>query len=203
MESALTGLGLSGSAGLNAYLPLLILGVMGRLDVMTLNEPYDLLTSIPVLLVVAVLLLIEMTADKVPAVDTLNDGINTLIRPLAGALLFAASTSAVQDVDPTTLTIASLVTGSFSAGSIHAIKATVRPGVTMSTGGIGNFFVSIFEDITSFIVSIFAILLPFIVIFFSLSVVALSGWVVWDIQRTRRYFPQEKRKRKRGLLLDF
>jgi Domain of unknown function (DUF4126) len=194
MESFLTGLGLSGSAGLNAYLPLWIMAVMNRLDMMELQEPYTTLSSYPVIALLTVLLLIEMTADKIPAVDSVNDMIQTIIRPSAGALLFVASTAGVGNADPTLVTVASLLGGGLSAGSVHATKASVRPGITLSTGGIGNFFMSIFEDIISFCVSIFAILIPFIVIFFSMSLVAILGWWVWDGKRTRKYFPKEKHK---------
>lgn len=188
MESILTGLGLSGSAGLNAYLPLFIIGVMTRLDLMKVDEPYDRLASWPILLSLLVLLLIEMTADKIPAVDSINDGINTLIRPAAGAVLMAASTSSVESIDPTASTLLSLFSGSIFAGGTHAIKATTRPAVTLTTGGTGNFVVSFLEDVVSFFVSIFAILLPFIVIFLTMSVAAIIGWWVWDRKRTQRYF---------------
>lgn len=188
MESFLTGLGLSGSAGLNAYLPLLIIGLMVRLDLMEVQEPYDTLASWPVLLVLILLLLIEMTADKIPAVDSLNDGINTLIRPTAGAVLMAASTSSVESTDPTAITIFSLLSGSVFAGGTHAVKAVARPAVTVTTGGTGNFIVSFIEDVISFFVSLFAVLLPFIVIFFAMSMVTIVGWWVWDRKRTRRYF---------------
>lgn len=191
MESYLTGLGLSGSAGLNAYLPLFIIGLMVRFEVMEVKEPYDTLGAWPVLLVLVILLLIEMTADKIPAVDSLNDGINTLIRPTAGALLMASSTSNVESTDATALTLMSILSGSISAGVLHSIKATARPAVTVTTGGMGNFVVSIVEDIISLLVSIFAILLPFLVIFFIMSVVALAGWLYWEMKRTRRYFPRE------------
>lgn len=188
MESFLTGLGLSGSAGLNAYLPLLIIGLMVRLDLMEVQEPYDTLASWPVLLVLILLLLIEMTADKIPAVDSLNDGINTLIRPTAGAVLMAASTSSVESTDPTAITIFSLLSGSIFAGGTHAVKAAARPAVTVTTGGTGNFIVSFIEDVISFFVSVFAVLLPFIVIFFAMSMVTIVSWWVWDRKRTRRYF---------------
>jgi hypothetical protein len=190
MEQFLTGLGLSGSAGLNAYLPLLIIGVMHRLNLMEVAEPYNMLSSPPILALLVILLIIEMTADKIPAVDHMNDMIQTAIRPAAGALLFVSSTSAVESTDPTLLTAASLLTGSISAGSIHMIKATARPAVAFTTFGFGNAIVSLFEDIISFTVSVFAILLPFVVIFFALSVFTLAWWLIWDIRRTRRYFPR-------------
>jgi hypothetical protein len=84
-------IGLSTSAGLNAYLPLLVVALVARCtDLVRLNEPWDVLTSGWVIALLAVLLLIEMTVDKIPGVDTINDGIQTVGRPLAGAILFAA-----------------------------------------------------------------------------------------------------------------
>jgi hypothetical protein len=184
----LTGLGLSGSAGLNAYLPLFIMGVMHRLGWLTLTDPYDNISAWPIMILLGILLLIEMTADKIPAVDTANDAINTIIRPLAGAILFSASTGSMQNVDPTLMTAASLLSGSVAAGGIHAIKASVRPGVTLATAGMGNAFVSVIEDGISASVSLIAILLPFIVIFFFFSAVSLTGWIMWDTYRVRQYF---------------
>jgi hypothetical protein len=180
LQTILTGLGLSGSAGLNAYLPLLILGVMQRADAIELAEPYDLVGHPAVLGLLMVLLIVEMIADKIPAVDSLNDMVNTGVRPAAGALLFTASTSTMQDADPTMLTVASLLSGGVSAGVIHAAKMIVRPGVTASTAGIGNPFVSLFE-----------VLLPFMVLLFTFSVIAILGWWVWDWQRGRKYFAAE------------
>lgn len=75
MIDALSGIagaiGLSGSAGLNAYLPLLVAGLAARYTTLIrLNEPWNVLASGWVIGVLAMLLLIEMTVDKIPAVDT-------------------------------------------------------------------------------------------------------------------------------------
>jgi phage-related protein len=103
-----------------------------------------------------VLLLIEMTADKIPAVDTINDGIQTFIRPVAGAILFAASAQVITDVHP----ILSIVSGLLIAGGVHTVKATARPVVTATTAGLGNPVVSVAEDIASAVVTVLAIILP-------------------------------------------
>lgn len=188
MESFLTGLGLSGSAGLNTYLPMLIIGIMHRLDLMKVDEPYDKLSSPLILALVTVLLVVEIVADKFPGIDHMNDMVNSFIRPVAGAILFTASTSAVESTDPTLMLAASILGGGFSAGGVHALKASARPAVTFSTFGFGNIIVSTIEDVISFTISLFAVLLPFVVIFFTMSVLALSGWLLWDIRRTRTYF---------------
>src|SRR5690242_3627347 len=131
----LAGFGLAGAAGLNAWPPLLIVGLAARFtDVITLSEPYTLLTNTWVLVALAILLGIEVFADKIPAIDSLNDVIHTLIRPAAGAILFAANAGAVSNMPPAL----ALVLGLLAAGSVHAVKATARPVITATTGGLAN-----------------------------------------------------------------
>ncbi len=70
----MTAFGLSASAGLNAYIPLLVVGVIAHYtDWINLNPPYDLLSNPWVLIVVGMLLIVEMLADKIPAVNHVND----------------------------------------------------------------------------------------------------------------------------------
>lgn len=86
-----TALGLSSASGLNAYIPMLVFGLLARFtSVITLPQAWQWLSD-PILLgIVAVLLVIEIVADKVPAVDTINDAIQTVIRPTSGGLMFAS-----------------------------------------------------------------------------------------------------------------
>jgi len=164
MIEALGGIGaafgLAGSAGLNAYIPLLMVALAARFPFdspwLKLSEPYDVLGSWWAIGILAVLLLIEMTVDKIPAVDTLNDGIQTFIRPAAGAVLFAANANVITDIHPAI----TLTAGLILAGGVHAAKGIARPIVTASTAGTGNWVVSIVEDATAFFISLFAILLP-------------------------------------------
>jgi len=153
--------GLSASAGLNAYIPLLVVGVIAHYtDWLTLNEPWNLLANPWVLIVLGILVIIEMLADKIPAVNHLNDAIQTVIRPAAGAIAFAASAKVITDVHPAL----SLICGLLIAGSVHAVKSVaVRPVVTATTGGAGNVPVSIAEDIFSTVMSVLAVLVPIMV----------------------------------------
>ncbi len=152
--------GLASSAGLNAYIPLLMVALAARFPLtdplLKLSEPYNVMGSWWAIGILAVLLLIEMTVDKIPAVDTLNDGIQTFIRPTAGAILFAANANIITDIHP----VLALAAGLILAGSVHAIKGAARPLVTAATVGTGNWAVSIVEDIISFFVSLLSILLP-------------------------------------------
>jgi len=159
MIEILSAFGLSSAAGLNAYLPLLIVGLLARYtDLITLQSPWDVLTNPWVLGVLGVLLIIEMTADKIPAVDTVNDAIQTFIRPAAGAVLFASNSNVISDMSP----VLAMALGLLAAGGLHAVKATARPMVTATTAGVGNPIISIIEDVISAVMTLTAIILPVI-----------------------------------------
>jgi len=175
--------GLSGSAGLNAYIPLLLVALAARFPIsnplIKLQPPYDLMGSWWIIGLLVVLLVVEIIADKVPAVDTVNDGIQTFVRPAAGAILFAGSTSAVTEINP----LLAIVAGVLVAGSVHATKAAARPVVTVSTAGVGNPIVSTLEDITAFVLSLLALFLPIIAAFLMIAFLIL---VVVVVSRRRR-----------------
>src|SRR5512146_669939 len=143
----LSAFGLSASAGLNAYIPLLVVALLAKFTTLIkLNEPWNSLTSWWIIGLLVVLSLVEFFADKVPAVNHANDIIQTIIRPAAGAILFAASAKVMTDVSP----VLSIAAGILVAGSVHAVKAlAIRPAVTATTAGMGNVPVSIAEDLVS------------------------------------------------------
>jgi hypothetical protein len=183
VTSIFSAFGLSSAAGLNAYLPLLIVALTARFtNLIQLNEPWDVLASWWVIGALAVLLLIEMTVDKIPAADTINDVINTLIRPVAGAILFAANSGVVGELHPALALICGLVV----AGGVHAVKATARPAVTATTAGTGNWLVSIAEDVVSFVTSVLAILVPIVLVFLIVLFILFLAWW-WSRRRRARY----------------
>lgn len=167
--NVLSALGLSSAAGLNAYLPLLIVGLLARFtDLVQLRPPWDALSSWWAIGILGVLLVIEIVADKVPAVDTVNDVVNTVIRPAAGAILFAANSGTLGEFHP----VLALICGLVVAGGVHAVKATARPFITAGTGGMGNWLVSTIEDVISFVTSLLAILVPIVIAFLIIGVLA-------------------------------
>jgi len=177
-----TAFGLSASAGLNAYIPLLLVGLLARYtQLIHLNQPWDTLANPWIILMLCVLVIIEMIADKVPAVNHINDVIQTLIRPAAGAIAFAASANVVTDISP----VLALAAGLLVAGSVHVAKAgAFRPVVTATTGGAGNIPVSIAEDVVSTVLSIVAIILP--VLIGTLLIVVAAFIVYWLYRRANR-----------------
>ena len=171
--------GLSSSAGLNAYIPLLIVALAARFPLnqpfLALEEPYNLIGNSWVIAILVILLIIETLVDKIPAVDTINDFIQTFIRPTAGAILFAANAQIITEVSP----IIALACGLILAGGVHATKGVVRPVVTATTAGTGNWIVSIIEDIAAFILSLVSILVPLaaiiLVVFLAIGIISWLG----------------------------
>lgn len=172
-----TAFGLSISAGLNAYIPLLIVSLVAKFtDLITLNSPWDTLTSWWVIGLLVVLSVVEFFADKVPAINHINDTIQTFVRPAAGAIVFAASAS-VAEIHP----ILAMAAGLLVAGGVHAVKSVaVRPAVTATTGGAANVPVSILEDIISTVLSILAIVIPILI---AMIVILITSWLVWWLWR--------------------
>lgn len=166
ISQMLTAFGLSSASGLNAYIPLLIVALTARFTGwIKLSPPFDVLTNAWVIGALVVLLAIEVIVDKIPVADTVNDIVQTFVRPTAGAILFAASTSAIN-LHP----VIAVILGLVLAFGVHAVKATARPVVTASTVGIGNVFVSVGEDIISAGVSLTAIVLPLVIGFILLLI---------------------------------
>lgn len=167
--------GLSASAGLNAYIPLLVIALTARFtNLITLGKPWDTLTSWWIIGLLIVLTIVEFLVDKFPVVNHVNDFIvQTFVRPTAGAIVFAASTSVITDIHP----ILALALGILVAGGVNAVKTVaVRPAVTATTGGAGNVPVSVAEDATSTTLSVLSVVAPIAV--GSILVLFLT-WVFW------------------------
>lgn len=176
-----TAFGLSASAGLNAYIPLLTIALVDRLTdgLIDLQGPWVWLSSWWTIGVLAVLLTVELLVDKVPALDTVNDIIQTVVRPAAGAILFAASTRAIG-LHP----VLAAICGVILAGGVHTVKAGGRPVVTATTGGTANPIVSTIEDIVAAIGSVIAVVYPYlVVVFFLLLVLLIVLLLVWRRRR--------------------
>lgn len=172
----ISAFGLSASAGLNAYIPLLVVSLLARFtDLFELSEGWRALESWWIIGLLIVLSLVEFFADKIPAVNHINDIIQTFVRPTAGAILFAASTDVVTGLHP----ILAIAAGLLVAGSVHAVKSVlVRPAVTVTTAGAGDVPVSILEDVIATTLSVLSVVIPVLV---GAILLILLVWVIWWI----------------------
>lgn len=177
--SLATGLGLSTAAGFNAYLPLLITGILARTtDLITLDAPFDRLEDPVVLGAIAAVGVIDFIGDKIPAIDHVLHAIGLVVAPVAGAVLALGVTS-----DTGVVPAVALIMGAVAAESTQGARATVRPLSTVTTGGVGNPLISLGEDGLSATLSFAAILVPLLALVLVAGVVVL---VVWALRRARR-----------------
>ncbi|MGV0990866.1 MAG: DUF4126 domain-containing protein [Mycobacterium sp.] len=186
----MTGFGLASAAGLNAYIPLLSMGLLGRFtNVVHLPSGWSWLENGWVLAIVAVLLMIEIVADKIPALDSINDSIQTFVRPTSGGIVFgsgtAAQTAAVADPAEFARTgqWVPIAIGVVTALVVHLTKTAVRPAANVATAGVAAPVLSTIEDFTSFGLTFVAILIPALVL---LILIALAWAAFWLLRRRRR-----------------
>jgi hypothetical protein len=185
----LTGTGLATAAGLNAYIPLLVMGLLARYtDLIELPKAWAWLSNGWVILILVLLLLIEVVADKIPVVDSVNDVVQTLVRPTAGGISFAAGAGSetITVENPTDLFTQKLwvpiVIGLLIALTVHGAKATARPVVNVTTAGVGAPLVSTAEDVISTGLSLIAIIVPILVILF----LAVLIWMFFRWRKKRK-----------------
>ena len=178
----LASLGVAAPAGFNAYLSLLLVGFGGRAGWIELASPYDTLQSPGALAVLVILLTVEVIADKIPALDSLNDVVGTLVRPAAGAVLFAGGNQVITEPMPWL----SLLLGAGAAGGLHAFKAGTRPVWTLSTGGLANPVVSVFEDLMAGTTVILAMFVPVLAVLVLLVVLGLTVALLVRLRRSVR-----------------
>ncbi|GAA1748325.1 DUF4126 domain-containing protein [Streptomonospora arabica] len=200
MLEILTGTGLASAAGLNAYVPLLTVGIIARYtELLPLGPGWQWLENPAVLVILGVLLALEVAADKIPAVDSLNDAVQTVVRPTSGGITFGAGASSTTATE-----IASWAGGDGSGGgaawwqiaagvlialAFHLLKASARPVLNAVTFGAGGPVVSVVEDAASVLTSVAAVLAPVLAAVAAVLLAAVGVWA-WRRRRRRRREPR-------------
>jgi len=170
------GLSVAACAGLRAFLPLLVVGLLGRFGYLELNPAFAFLSRTDALIVFGLATVVELLADKVVVVDHFLDGIATFIRPVAGTLLAG---SLLTHLDPLPAATLALVVGGAPALTVHAGKSMARYKASLLTplhGGLGNTALSIGEDAVSGLGLWLAVVAP---VFAALLALVLIGFAVW------------------------
>jgi hypothetical protein len=171
------GIGLSSIAGVRAFLPFVLVGLFARLGLFTLPAPLGFLDDWPVMGALAVLALLESGLDKVPALDPILNYVQTLLRIVAGAILFAAALQVGVDVG----TIPELAAGGVIAGLVSVLKTILRPAANMASAGVSVSFLSLVEDALALLGGIIAVLVPLV----PLALVAFLLFFFFRVRRRR------------------
>jgi hypothetical protein len=182
----ITALGLSVSAGLNAYIPLLLMGLLARAtDAVSLPASWEWLADPWVMAILAVLLVVEVVADKIPAVDSVNDVLQTVVRPTSGGIVVGAAGAGTGATvtDPQAFLAdgewVPVLLGALVALAVHLLKAGARGVANAATAGLAAPVLSTAEDVTAVVLTLAAILAPLL----ALLIVVL---VIWWLVRARR-----------------
>jgi hypothetical protein len=156
------GVALAACAGLRAFLPLLLAGILARAGWLELGPSFQFLASNRALALFGVASLLEILGDKIPVVDHALDALGTPLRPAAGALLAASVLGQVSD--PLTALALGTAVGAPAALVPHAAKSALRAASTTFTGGIANPILSLVEDAASLVLFVLAVLVPLLVV---------------------------------------
>ena len=184
-------IGLSSASGLNAYIPMLILGLMDRYtSLVNLPAGWGWISNGWVLIGVTVLLVAEVFVDKIPVMDTINDTIQSLVRPTSGGVVFSSALASDMTFDPNS---AGFSWGPFIAGAVialafHLAKMFTRPVANTSTAGLAAPVMSATEDVTAFFLSLLAVVLPVLALIGVLIIAGGLGFLLWRVySRRQRY----------------
>ena len=175
----LGAIGLGSASGLNPWIPLFGLGLADRFGLVSLTGSSDLLSSTPALVVLGVLFVLDLVGDKIPAIDHGLHLVGLVVAPVSGAVVVAAQENLLSTSHPWLAAALGMVLG----GSFHALRSSVRPVVTVGTGGTGNVVVSAMEDVVSLTLTVLAVLVPVLAF---LAVVGVAVGAVLLLRRWRR-----------------
>ncbi|MCC6626190.1 MAG: DUF4126 domain-containing protein [Chloroflexi bacterium] len=167
--------GLGAAAGLNATLPLLVVGLLGRVGLLTLGSPFDALQSDVALVGLLVLAALEFFSDKIDGLDVaLHTTIQPILAVVAGAIVAGAMSGAIQSIDPGVTILVGLLTGGATAGVVHAARAILRPATKVALVPAAP--VSLVEDVSSVALAGTAVMAPVLVPVVLVGVVAFLAW---------------------------
>lgn len=182
LPSIALGVALAASAGLRAWLPLLVTGALARIGMVPLGESFMFLASTPAIALFATATAIELVADKIPALDHALDAASSVVRPAAGVVLAA---SVLWQMDPLWASVLGIVIGGPAAAVPHVVKSVVRLSSTATTGGLANPVLSTAEDVVAAAVIALGVLVPL----FAALVIVLGGIAAVRVLRRLRMRP--------------
>jgi Domain of unknown function (DUF4126) len=176
-------MGFSFAAGLNLYATVAILGLASRFDWVALPPQFKVFDNDIVIGAAIVMYIVEFVADKIPWVDSIWDGVHTVIRPIGGAVIAVAT---LGHASPTVQGLVALLGGSLAAGS-HFTKAGTRAVANTSPEPFTNWILSISEDALVVGLGFMALKYPAAAALVVLiCVVMMAMFAAWIVRAVRR-----------------
>ena len=176
------GVALAAATGFRAFLPLFALGLAARMGWAQIRPAEEWLAGDLALIALGTATVVELLADKVPAIDHALDALGTLLRPAAAWVVsFGVLTPLGQEWAGALATL--LAGGAFG---VHALKAHVRVGSSITSVGFANPVLSAIEDVIAFLLTSAAIIAPIVALLFLILLVWLATRIMRRISRATR-----------------
>ena len=167
------GVGLASVAGVRAFVPLALFSLFVRLGYIAEPDILGLQIGWNVVLALSALAVVELTLDKVQALDPAFGYVMIPIRMVAGAVLFAAVYESGALFD------AVAVAGGAIAGLVAGLKVILRPASMSSSAGVSTAFLSAMEDFVAVFGGVVGLFLPFLPLLF-------VGFLLFFFNRIRK-----------------
>ena len=176
-------MGFSFAAGLNLYATVAILGLASRFDWVALPPQFKVFDNDVVIAAAIVMYIVEFVADKIPWVDSIWDGLHTVIRPIGGALIAVAT---LGHASPAVQGLVALLGGSLAAGS-HFTKAGTRAVANTSPEPFTNWILSLSEDALvvglGFLALKYPVAAAVVVLLCVVTMVMFATWIVRAVRK--------------------
>jgi hypothetical protein len=183
------GFALAATVGLRTFLPLLAAGLLARFGYVDLGNSFEWMSRTPALVVFGSAVVFEVMADKVPGLDHALHVVESFVKPVAGTLIAA---SLFTNLDPTMAVVLGLIGGGTIAGAVHIAKGTTRAASTALTGGLGNPFLSLLDDVLAVGGIVLAILAPLIAALIVLVLVVGGLRLIFRRRASRAAAPEPR-----------
>lgn len=164
------GIGLAAATGFRIFIPLLLVGLAARFDMLPLGDGFQWLATTPALLTLGTAAVLETLGYYIPGVDHALDVLAGPATLLAGIV---ASAAVMTEVPPAVLWPVAVIAGGGAAGLTKGSTALLRAKSGVATGGLANPVVSTVETVGATGITILAIAVPVLCF---VAVVALLWW---------------------------
>jgi hypothetical protein len=181
--SVILGTALAATTGFRTFLPMLVLGLAARADLVELGEAFAWLEATPALLAMGLGVVVELLSDKIPWLSSLLDAIKAPARAGAGMLVMAA---AVVDLPTWLVALLAIIVGGGVALSVHVARSGLRVSANAVSGGVLGPILSLLEDVVVAVVAVGSVFFVGVAACTALLAVALTIITVRTVRQRRR-----------------
>ena len=185
----LLGIGLSASAGLRVFLPLLVTNIASLLGYIKLAPGFEWMGGWIAFAAFTAASILEISSYYIPWLDNLLDTISGPLAMIAGTVLTA---SFLTEANPLLQWVLGIIVGGGTAGIVKVGASAARLTSTTTTGGLANSVVSTSENILSLIMSILSFVIPFVIAFIVIIIVVFLLRKLSELKKFKYLFNKEK-----------